>query len=238
MKVDVFGSYLQSQAAVPEKGRESQPLSITISREVGAGGRTIAELLGQRLTAAEKTPATSPWVVFDANLAKQVLEDHKLPPNLERFMAEDARLPVEAIVEEVLGLHPSGWTLVQHTTQTILRLAGLGHTILVGRGANIITARLPNVMHVRLVAPLASRIRHSAEYYHLSEAEAARFVREQDQARRRYVRRYFNAEIDDPTLYDVTLNTGRLGFARAAEVIAQLAWQRRDAFAERGSKPA
>jgi hypothetical protein len=32
------------------------------------------------------------------------------------------------------------------------------------------------------------------------------------------------AEIDDPTLYDVTLNTGRLGFARAAEGIAQLAW--------------
>jgi hypothetical protein len=51
-------------------------------------------------------------------------------------MTEDAQLlPVEAIVEEVLGLHPSGWTLVQHTTKTILRLAGLGHTILVGRGA-------------------------------------------------------------------------------------------------------
>ena len=237
MKVDIFGSYLQSQAGVPEKGRESQPLSITISREVGAGGRTIAELLGQRLTAAEETPAISPWAVFDANLAKQVLEDHKLPPNLERFMAEDARLPVEAIVEEVLGLHPAGWTLVQHTTQTILRLAGLGHTILVGRGANIITARLPNVLHVRLVAPFATRIRHSAEFYHLSETEAAKFVREQDQARRRYVRRYFNAEIDDPTLYDVTLNTGRLGFARAAEAIAQLAWQHRDALAEHANKP-
>jgi cytidylate kinase len=236
MKVDIFGSYLQSQAAVPEKARESQPLSITISREVGAGGRTIAELLGQRLTAAEETPATSPWAVFDANLAKQVLEDHKLPPNLEQFMAEDARLPVEAIVEEVLGLHPSAWTLVQHTTQTILRLAGLGRTILVGRGASIITARLPNVLHVRLVAPLATRIRHSAEFYHLSEAEAAKFVREQDQARRRYVRRYFNAEIDDPTLYDVTLNTGRLGFARAVETIAQLAWQHRDALAERATK--
>ena len=237
MKVDVFGSYLQSQSAVAEKARESQPLSITISREVGAGGRTIAELLGQRLTAAEKTPATSPWAVFDANLAKQVLEDHKLPPNLERFMTEDARLPVEAIVEEVLGLHPSGWTMVQHTTQTILRLAGLGQTILVGRGANIITARLPNILHVRLVAPVATRIWHSAEYYHLSEAEAAKFVREQDQARRRYVRRYFNEEVDDPTLYDVTLNTGRLGFARAAEVIAQLALQHRDAFAERVKKP-
>jgi Cytidylate kinase-like family len=233
MKIGVFSSYLQSQAELPEKAREPRPLAITISREVGAGGRTVAELLGQRLTAAEKTPAPSPWVVFDANLAKQVLEDHKLPANLERFMTEDAQLvPVEAIVEEVLGLHPSGWTLVQHTTKTILRLAGLGHTILVGRGGNVITARLPNVFHVRLVAPHATRIRHAAEYYHLSETEAAKLVREQDQARRRYVRRYFNAEIDDPTLYDVTLNTGRLGFARAAEIIAQLALQHRHAFAE------
>ena len=234
MKLDVFGSYLQSQAALPEMVRELYPLAITISREVGAGGRTIAELLGQRLTAAEKTPAASPWIVFDASLAKQVLEDHHLPPNLERFMTEDARLlPVEAIVEEVLGLHPSGWTLVQHTTKTVLRLAGLGHTILVGRGANVITARLPNVFHVRLVAPLATRIRHAAAFYHLSEAEAAKLVNEQDHARRRYLRRYFNAEIDDPTLYDVMLNTGRLGFARTAEVIAQLALQHHHAFAER-----
>jgi cytidylate kinase len=233
MKVDIFGSYLQSQAALPEQVRELHPLAITISREVGAGGRTIAEMLGERLTAAEKTPDASPWIVFDSSLAKQVLEDHKLPSHLERFMNEDARLlPVEAIVEEVLGLHPSGWTLVQHTTQTILRLAGLGHTILVGRGANVITARLPNVFHVRLVAPFATRIQHTAKYYHLSEAEAAKLVREQDHARRRYVRRYFNSEIDDPSLYDITLNTGRLGFAHTAEVIAQMALQHRHALVQ------
>ena len=167
----------------------------------------------------EKNPPNKPWAVFDANLAQQVLEDHKLSPELERFMAENARLPVEAIVEEILGLHPSGWILVQHTTQTILRLAGLGHTILVGRGGNVITARLPSVFHVRLVAPLPTRIRHTSVYYNLSEAEAAKFIREQDLARSRYLRRYFNAEIDDPALYNVTLNTGRFGLSRAADVI-------------------
>jgi cytidylate kinase len=80
-----------------------------------------------------------------------------------------------------------------------------------------------------LVAPLATRIRHAAAYYHLSEVEAAKLVREQDHARRRYVRRFFNSEIDDPSLYDVTLNTGRLGFARTAEAIPQLALQHRHA---------
>ena len=69
---------------------------------------------------------------------------------------------------------------MQHITKTILRLAGLGHTIVVGRGASVITARLPNVFHVRLVAPLATRIRHTAEYYQMSETEAAKFVREHD----------------------------------------------------------
>src|ERR1700730_7861417 len=163
MKVEVFGSYLQSQAALPQTDRGPQPLAITISREVGAGGRTVVQPVGQRCTAAENTPATSPWAVFDANLAKHVLEDHKLPAKLEQFMTEDARLlPVDAIVEEVLGLHPASWTLVQHTTQTILRLAGLGRTILVGRGGNGITARLPNVFHVRLGAPGETRIRHAA----------------------------------------------------------------------------
>ena len=88
------------------------------------------------------------------------------------------------------------------------------------------------MFHVRLVAPYATRIRHVAAFYHLSEAEAAKLVREHDNARRRYVRRYFNTEIDDPSLYDVTLNTDRLGFAHTAEVIAQLALQHRHAFAE------
>ena len=232
-QLDVFNRYLKAQVAVPENTREPRPLAITISREAGAGGIMIAELLAKRLTAIEKRAATSPWAVFDANLAKQVLEDHKLPPELERFITEDTRLPIEEIVEEVLGLHPSAWKLVQHTTKTILRLAGLGRAILVGRGASVITARLLNVFHVRLVAPLATRIRHAAEYYRLSEAEAARLVMERDQARRRYLRRYFNAEIDDPTLYDVTLNTGRLGFAGSAEAIEQLALQHYRAFVER-----
>jgi hypothetical protein len=226
--LDNFRHYLQVQASRPENGRAVRPLAITLSREAGAGAVTVAELVRQRLTAAETEPSSSPWAVFDANLAKQVLKD-QLPTDLARFMAEDARLPVEAIVEEILGLHPSGWTLVQHTTHTILRLGGLGRSIVVGRGGNIITARLPNVFHVRLVAPLVKRVRHSAEYYHLDEAEAAKSVREQDQARRRY----FNEEIDEPTLYDVTLNTGRMGFARAAEVIAEAGLRHHQEFAGR-----
>ena len=176
-------------------------------------------MLVDHLNRAEKRSSeAAPWTVFDNNLARQVLLDHKLPLNLEKFVVEDARLPVDAIVEELLELHPTSWTFVQQTTRTILRLASLGRVILVGRAAEVVTKRLPYVFHVRLVSPVEKRVQHVAEYYGLTVPDAAKRVREEDQARRRYLRRYFDADIDDPLLYDLVINTGRLGFMRAAEL--------------------
>jgi hypothetical protein len=43
--LEVFNRYLQAQVALPAKAREPQWLAITVSREAGAGGITIAELL-------------------------------------------------------------------------------------------------------------------------------------------------------------------------------------------------
>lgn len=226
-----FSGYLSSQAAALEKAQEPQQPSITISREAGSGAVTIAQMLVERLNAATKPPKeSSGWTVFDRNLAKQVLVDHELPQNLERFVVEDARLPVESIVEELLGLHPTPWALAQQTTKTILRLAGLGRVVLVGRGAEVITNRLPYVFHVRLVAPLEKRIQHTTGYYNLSAVDAAKLVKEADQARRRYLRRYFDADIDDPLLYDLILNTGRLGFARSAEIVTQAVLRHHEEF--------
>jgi len=231
--LDRFNRYLAAQAEIPEKARKSIPLAITISREAGAGGTLVAGMVADRLTAAASVPASTPWAVFDSNLAKQVLEDRKLSPRLEAFMTEEAKLPVEEIVEEVLGLHPSRWSMVQHTTKTILRLAGLGHAILVGRGAHVITARLPNVFHVRLVASFKTRVRYAADLHHLSDAEAAKMLKEQDDSRRRYVRTYFNADIENPADYDITINTGRFGFVRSADLIAHLATQDQEALSAR-----
>jgi hypothetical protein len=109
--LDRFNRYLAAQAAIPEKAHLPMSLTITISREAGAGGTTIAGMVADRLTAAGSASST-PWAVFDSNLAKQVLGDHKLSPRLEAFMTEEAKLPIEEIVEEVLGLHPSRWTMV------------------------------------------------------------------------------------------------------------------------------
>lgn len=83
---------------------------------------------------------------------------------------------------------------------SILRLAKLGNVILVGRGATIITAQLKNAFHVRLMGSLAKRAEQTAEYYQVSFKEALALVEKEDKQRERYLRKYFDRDIEDPLL--------------------------------------
>ena len=213
-------AYLRALGQFSERKGGHLPV-ITFSREAGAGAVTVAEIVAGMLNEAPKKDAGTiapPWTVFDKNLVERVLEDHELPGALKRFMPEDVAPLMTDTVEELLGLHPSSWTLV-HTTETILRLANVGNAILVGRGANIIAGGMENAVHVRLVASPEKRARHLEKVMGLSHAEVVEWIRNTDRARRRYVQRYFDAANDDPHLYTMVLNTGRLGFETAARLI-------------------
>jgi cytidylate kinase len=104
----------------------------------------------------------------------------------------------------------------------MLGLARAGNVILVGRGGNLVTKRLPNVVHARLVAPLAQRVRAVQNLHHCPQLEAAGFVAKTDRARARFLRQNFGARIEDSASYDLILNTGRLGFEKATGLIGDL----------------
>ena len=220
--LDSFSRYMEAQHAFAESTPRVQLPAITISREAGAGAITIGHLAAKILEDGCSGSPKVPWTVFERNLAEKVLREHHLPATLEHFMPEDTTFPLSDAVDQLLGLHPSSWTLVEHTTQTIRRLAIMGNVILVGRGSNFISAHFPHVYHVRLIAPLKDRVRHIEEYYNLKPAEAAQKVHDLDEGRRRYVRRYFRADIADPLHYHLTINTAYTGFQKAAQIIANL----------------
>ena len=192
--------------------------AVAISRQAGAGGIPIAEHLAEYLQ--ERGPKTQrPWTVFDKNLVEQVLADHNLPKEIARYMPEDRISQIRDMVEELLGLHPPSWTLLRQSTETILHLAELGNVILVGHGTNVITAQLENVFHVRLVGSEEERVKSLEQYYHLKHKAAVDFMRKEDRGRRRYLRRYFRTNIDDPLLYHLTINTDRFSHEEATQLI-------------------
>jgi cytidylate kinase len=195
----------------------SNPPSITISRMAGSGGRTIASNLAAYLQ--QRAPVDCHWTVFDRNLLEKVLEDHQLPKRIADYMPENHKSMVGDMLEELLDLHPSAWTIVQHTAETILRLAHMGYVILVGRGANIITRSLERVFHVRLIGSLDKRIERVEQVYALERKNAIEFIQVQDKGRRRYIKDNFGKDIDDPLLYHLMLNADLVSTDDATRLI-------------------
>ena len=212
----------QTSAAPPVLKNGKPPLAITISRQTGSGAHCVADCLARQLQATA-SPGSPGWTVFDHNLIERVLEDHHLPTRLARFLPEDRISTWADTLDELLGLHPSAWTMVERTGETIRRLANQGHVILIGRGAHVITRNLPNVFHVRLVGSLERRIAHLQETRGLSRQEALTLIRQEDRGRRRYLKKYFGQDHDDPVLYDMVVNTDALSYERTAHLIAEAA---------------
>jgi cytidylate kinase len=213
-----YRAYLVSQKDRPSGDRPHMPF-VTISRQAGAGAETVGRLLADKLN-AKSGKDEQPWTVFDKNLISKVLEDQNMPQEIAKHVREDKDTTLQSLVGELLGMHPSMWTIFHHTSDTILKLARIGRCIIVGRGGNIITAKLKGGLHVRLVAPQSVRLAHLKSCFKLDDKAAEKHLHDEDAGRRRYVKTNFDGDIDDPLLYDAVLNTATLGFERTADILA------------------
>lgn len=193
---------------------------VTISRESGAGGSSLARILADVLN--QQTPSEGQWSVYDANLIESMLRANSLEPRIARYLPEDSVSEIHASVGELVGLHPSLWQLTQKTNEMIRKLARTGRAIIVGRGGNFATASIANGVHVRLVASPKFRAQYMAKQRQLGDDEAANLNQRQDSARERYVRSTFSASISDPASYDLVIATDRVPLTHAAEMVASL----------------
>jgi cytidylate kinase len=214
-----FAGYLDSQLSLVRGVPNLWFPSITLSRQMGSGGIEIAQLLLESLT----NSSTHTWMVFNRNLAELLWRNENLPDSVRRFMQEEVPQETQDDLQELLGVRTLNWRMAELTAATILRLARLGNAIFVGRGSNMITANQKSVFHVRLVAPFANRVRQIEAYHRLDTQEAVDLMSTTDDARRRYVKHYFRAEIEDPINYHIVINTGLTGYEEAARIIGEAA---------------
>lgn len=217
-------SFINAQLQPPHTGAAyrngTRHRAITISRQSGSGGHSVAAKLATLLQ-AQTPPDQRPWTVFDRNLVEKVLEDHHLSGRLARFMPEDRIGEISDTIDELFGLHPPSWTLVRKSADTILRLAELGNVILIGRAANVITRKLAHVFHVRLVGSVEQRVKYMQELERLDHKAALAIVDREDLGRRRYLKKYFDEDIADPLLYHLVINTDLVPHEEAARLIAE-----------------
>ncbi|MGD0207539.1 MAG: cytidylate kinase-like family protein [Verrucomicrobiota bacterium] len=194
--------------------------AITISHQTGAGAHEIAEPLAQILQKTE-FKGDSPWAVFDQRLIEEALEEQRWPKKLAEKITEEKRFFIDDLMDDLFGLRPPAWVLVPQVVETTLRLALAGHAILVGHGATVVTAKLPNVFHVRLTGSLQKRVERVQKLRNLTPEAAAKIVRKEDYDRGRYVKAHFHARLDNELLYDLAINTDRASDGDAVAVIVE-----------------
>ncbi|MFB3882603.1 MAG: AAA family ATPase [Armatimonadota bacterium] len=180
---------------------------ITLSRETEAGGDEIASLLSERggLRCADRT------------LIEEIARREGIP--MTAFALFDTLLsaPVEAVLAG-FGTPVNRAAYLKRMVRTLLMLEHEDDVVLIGRGAAFVLAD-PGTLHVRVVAPIPCRVARLIEREGVHPAQARRVLAAGDDARARFVRESFGAEVADPTHYDLTLSTAEISASDAADVI-------------------
>jgi cytidylate kinase len=217
---------------------------ITLARQVGSGGQSIASALVERLGYRQYGRRELRQLAQRSGLA--------LPESFERFANEDAfqaagRDPLahlhvsygELEFDHALRGHgpspdedpePSFLDgLTRHRRDILLSLLGVvyqlaaaDNAILVGAGGQLVLAETPGVLRVKIVAPVEVRIQRLAAAYGLTPTSARAAVLHADQEQRDYNRAVLGVDWEDPLMWDIVANTERLTVEEVCALIGAL----------------
>lgn len=124
---------------------------------------------------------------------------------------------------------PTLWERLTHSQQryvayiesTICEIAARDNVVLVGLASTIVLGRVPHTLRVRTNAPQGVRADRVGHHLGLAREAAADYVRQADRERAARVRFLYHVDWDDPSLYDLVLNTERLSAATAVRMIRE-----------------
>ena len=202
---------LLGQAGETSDRSAAPAFTIALSREVGAGGTSVASEVGARLG----------WPVYDRSLLERVAREMNLRVKLLESIDEKRVSWIEEVAEGFAsGPLVSESRYVRHLIETILSLGTHGHCVIVGRGAPQI---LPpaTTLRVRLVASLEDRITVMSRELNVSRAEAARHVEATQRERVRFIKDHFQKDPTDPEHYDLVLNSSRFTTVECADLVIE-----------------
>jgi Cytidylate kinase-like family len=99
----------------------------------------------------------------------------------------------------------------QATERAVLEQAATGEGVILGRGCVAVLHNDPAVLRVRLTGPSDRRLQQAVAASGLSESEARDTMRHLDRYHAEYLKQFYSVNIDDPTIYHLTIDATALG---------------------------
>lgn len=193
---------------------------ITISREFGSGGRTIAKQVAERLGYAFYERALVERVAKESGYSPEFVEQHgEDATSTSSFLFNLARSGSGAY-DGMPGITDK---LFVFQYNVIKALAQEGPCVIVGHCADYILKDEANALHVFIHADIDFKADRIVELYGVSNVDPVKRLEEKDKKRKVYYRNYTGRTWGSAFNFDVCLNSGRLGIDKCVDVIAELA---------------
>src|SRR2546428_215484 len=112
-------------------------------------------------------------------------------------------------------------SLYMDTMKTLIReLAARGDIVILGRGSQMILADMPGAVHALFVAPWKLRAERLAERENVGMEQAIQRTQMSDRGRCAFYRKFWRVDVENPNLYDLSIDTSRLSNEIATDLIA------------------
>jgi cytidylate kinase len=213
---------------------------ITIRGQLGSGAPDIGRLVADKLHIDYVDREIIAEVAARLSRKEQEVLNKEMPPSsLIGRIAEALRhttvfesggLPTAFVGVGVPaafeGISLPAWQIPLDDTRYLQALESVtkelaeSHSLVIrGRGSLFILKDFPDTFHALVVAPLEVRLKRVMESLNTDEITAKQEIDRFDKSVRAFIKKYFNAELGDPTHYDLVINTKYFNFEVAASII-------------------
>jgi len=196
---------------------------ITISRQYGAGGKTLGKMIADELGYEFADSEIVAKVAEMANVSTHWVEtvENEAGGKLSRFITRMVSKPlVDRILKGERG-YIDEEIYLDYLVLIVAQVADEGDVVVLGRGSQYILNDHPDAFHILMLDEFDNRVRFMKEHYELSEREAAKVIRAEDKRRKALYQKLGKTDYDDPFLYHLVLNMGRVSLEEAAQMVCR-----------------
>ena len=191
---------------------------ITIGRQYGSGGREVGRRLASRLEIPYYDKEILSEASKDSGICEELFEDHDEKPTRSFLYSLVTGVQTHGNPSTMYMDMPLNHRIFLAQFDTIRRLAGNGPCVVVGRCAAYVLRDEKNVVNVFLKADMEHRIERAIERG-AEPSRAQDIVKRRDKERASYYNYYATTTWGDVNNYDLCLDTGKVGYDGAVDMI-------------------
>jgi len=178
---------------------------ITISSAIGCGGNEIALIVADGLNLEVYDDRKLLDLAPTAGVRSEDLKDMSEPGFFDRLFSRKPQVYMD------------------YMDSIIYEVSRHGNGVILGHGSQMLLRDFGCALHIRIYAPEATRIQNLTELQGIGNESAKKIISKMDSKQKGFFHLAYNKDLDDPSLYDLIINTAKISYDSASKLIIETA---------------